>query len=201
MKILHIDSSANSKDESISRKLSAHIVARLQSTNTDATVVYRDVAIDQLPHVDDSIRKAWMPDRAPDTDVDAVAARSKQLVDELKSADVIVIGAPMYNFSVPSTLKAWIDHVAIAGQTFQYTEAEPKGLLNGKVYLAMSSGGVYTEGPAEQMNYLGPYLTNVLQFLGIKKVESIYAEGVAYGPEQAAEALTAAMSTVDAMIK
>lgn len=201
MKILHIDSSANSVEESYSRKLSAHIVARLQSTHTGATVIYRDVAIDQLPHVDNSIREAWMPARAPDTDIDAVAARSKQLVDELKSADVVVIGAPMYNFSVPSTLKAWIDHVAIAGQTFQYTEAGPKGLLNGKVYLAMSSGGVYSKGPAEQMNYLGPYLTNVMQFLGMEQVHSIYAEGVAYGPEHAAEALTAAMSTVDALIK
>ena len=110
-------------------------------------VTYRDVAADRLPHVDSTIRQAWMPEGEKDAALTATAGRSKTLVDELKAADIVVIGSPMYNFTVPSTLKAWIDHVAIAGQTFRYTETGPKGLLTGKAYLVLSSGGVYSQGP------------------------------------------------------
>ena len=162
MKILHIDSSASDARTSHSRRLSADIVAALNEKHADASVTYRDVAKDRLPHIDTTIRDAWNPDSEKDAALTELAERSGKLVDELKAADIVVIGAPMYNFTVPSTLKAWIDHVAIAGQTFKYTEQGPKGLLSSKAYLALSSGGVYTSGPAEKAEHLGTYLATVL---------------------------------------
>ena len=128
------------------------------------------------------------------------AARSKTLIDELKAADVLIIGSPMYNFTVPSTLKSWIDHVAIAGQTFQYTPTGPKGLLEGKAYLALSSGGVYSQGPFSAVEHLGTYLIAILGFLGIKDVEVVRAEGVAYGPEQDEAAMASAHERIGMLI-
>lgn len=127
MHILHIDSSASDGVTSHSRRLSAELVEKLKAANAGATVTYRDVAKDRLPHVDMTIRQAWSPEGEKDSALSETAARTKAAVDELKAADVLVIGSPMYNFSVPSTLKSWIDHVVIAGQTFGYTESGPKG--------------------------------------------------------------------------
>lgn len=115
MNILHIDASASDAATSHSRRLSAELVERLKTANPGASVVYRDVVVDRLPHVDMTIRQAWAPEGEKDASLAATMARSTELVSELKAADVIVIGSPMYNFTVPSTLKAWIDHVAIAG--------------------------------------------------------------------------------------
>ena len=200
MNILHIDSSANDAATSHSRRLSAAMVEKLKAAHPGASVVYRDVAVDRLPHVDMTIRQAWMPEGEKDESLTATAARSKALVDELKAADVVVIGSPMYNFTVPSTLKAWIDHVAIAGQTFQYTPTGPKGLLTGKAYLALSSGGIYSQGPFAAVEHLATYLTGILGFLGISDVEVVRAEGVAYGPEQDAAAMKAAKERIDTLV-
>ena len=200
MNILHIDASASDAATSHSRRLSAELVEKLKAANPGATVVYRDVAADRLPHVDMTIRQAWMPEGAKDTALGETAARSKKLVDELKAADILVIGSPMYNFSVPSTLKSWIDHVAIAGQTFQYTESGPKGLLTGKAYLALSSGGIYSQGPFAQVEHLATYLKALLGFLGIGEVEVVRAEGVAYGPEQDKAAMTAAKERIGTLV-
>ena len=106
----------------------------------------------------------------------------------------------MYNFTVPSTLKAWIDHVAIAGQTFRYTASGPEGLLTGKAYLAPSSGGVYSQGSFAPNEHLATYLTALLGFLGIKDIEVVRAEGVAYGPEQDAAAMSAARTRIGALV-
>ena len=200
MNILHIDSSASDAAASHSRRLSAELVGKLKAANPGATVTYRDVAADPLPHVDMTIRQAWMPEGEKDASLTATAARSKALVDELKAADIVVIGAPMYNFTVPSTLKAWIDHIAIAGQTFQYTATGPKGLLTGKAYLALSSGGVYSQGPFAPAEHLATYLTSLLGFLGISDVEVVRAEGVAYGPEQDKAAMTSAHERIGALV-
>ena len=132
MHILHIDCSATDGMDSHSRRLSAALVEKFKAANAGTTVTYRDVAKDRLPHVDMTIRQAWSPEGEKDRDLSETAARSKAAVDQLKAADVLVIGAPMYNFSVPSTLKSWIDHVVIAGQTFRYTESGPVGLLTGE---------------------------------------------------------------------
>lgn len=200
MNILHIDASASDVAVSHSRRLSAELVEKLRAANPGTSVVYRDVAVDRLPHVDMTIRQAWMPEGEKDASLTATATRSKALVDELKASDVVVIGSPMYNFTVPSTLKAWIDHIAIAGQTFQYTSSGPKGLLNGKAYLALSSGGVYSQGPFAAVEHLATYLTAILGFLGIGDVEVVRAEGIAYGPEQDKAAMASAQERIGTLI-
>ena len=200
MNILHVDASASDAASSHSRRLSAELVAKLKAANPGAVVVYRDVAADPLPHVDMTIRQAWLPEGEKDSSLTATAARSKVLVDELKAADVVVIGSPMYNFTVPSTLKAWIDHVSIAGQTFQYTQTGPKGLLTGKAYLALSSGGVYSQGPFAAVEHLATYLAAILGFLGIGDVQVVRAEGIAYGPEQDKAAMTAAQERIGSLV-
>ena len=135
-----------------------------------------------------------------DASLSATAARSKALVDELKAADVVVIGSPMYNFTVPSTLKSWIDHIAIAGQTFRYSPTGAEGLLNGKAYLALSSGGVYSQGPFAAAEHLATYLTAILGFLGIRDVEVVRAEGIAYGPEQDKAAMASAKERIATLL-
>ena len=200
MNILHIDASASDASASHSRRLSAAVVEKLKAANPGATVVDRDGAVDRLPHIDMTIRQAWTPEGEKDASLTATAARSKALVDELKAADVLVIGSPMYNFSVPSTLKAWIDHIAIAGQTFQYTPSGAKGLLTGKAYLALSSGGVYSQGPFAAVEHLGTYLAAILGFLGIGDVEVVRAEGVAFGPEQDKAAMASAQERIGTLI-
>ncbi len=200
MNILHIDASASDAATSHSRRLSAELVDRLKAANPGASVAYRDVAVDRLPHVDTTIRQAWLPEGEKDAALVATATRSKALVDELKDADVVVIGSPMYNFTVPSTLKAWIDHVAIAGQTFQYTPNGPEGLLTAKAYLALSSGGVYSQGPFTSAEHLATYLTAILGFLGIRDVEVVRAEGVAYGPEKDKAAMASAEAHIRTLV-
>ena len=200
MNILHIDASASDAATSHSRRLSAELVEKLKAATPGAKVVYRDVAADQLPHVDMTIRQAWSPEGEKDTLLAAAAARSKAVVDEVKAADVIVIGSPMYNFTVPSTLKAWIDHIAIAGQTFAYTPSGPRGLLTGKAYLALSSGGVYSQGPFAAAEHLATYLTVLLNFLGISDVEVVRAEGVALSPDRDKAAMEAARERIGTLV-
>ena len=200
MNILHIDASASDAATSHSRRLSAALVEKLKAAYPGASVVYRDVSADRLPHVDMTIRQAWVPEGEKDETLTATATRSKSIVDELKAADIVVIGSPMYNFTVPSTLKAWIDHVAIAGQTFQYTPTGPKGLLKGKAYLALSSGGIYSQGPFAPSEHLSTYLTSVLNFLGISDVMVVRAEGVAYGSEQDAAAMESAQERIRSLV-
>lgn len=200
MNILHIDASASDAATSHSRRLSAELVQKLKAANPGASVTYRDVAANPLPHVDMTIRQAWTPEGEKDASLTATETRSRAMVDELKAADVVVIGSPMYNFSVPSTLKAWIDHIAIAGQTFQYTPSGAKGLLSGKAYLALSSGGVYSQGPFAPLEHLSTYLTAILSFLGISSVEVVRAEGVAYGPKQDKAAMISAQERIVALV-
>lgn len=199
MNILHIDASASDADTSHSRRLSAAVVRQLDR-NGEATVTRRDVAADPLAHVDMTIRQAWLPDDQRDPAHSDLRRRSGELVDELKAADTIVIGAPMYNFTVPSTLKSWIDHICIAGQTFRYGESGPVGLLTGKrAVLALSSGGVYSEGAAAGLEFLDSYLRGVLGFLGVTDVTTVRAEGTSMGPEQEAEAMAEATGRIEAL--
>lgn len=199
MNILHIDASASNIATSHTRRLSSELVERLKASNPGATIVYRDVVANQLPHVDMTIREAWTTENNADAGLAGTVNRSKALVDELKAADVVVIGSPMYNFSVPSTLKAWIDHICIAGQTFSYTAEGPRGLLSGKVYLVLSSGGIYSQGPSALNDYLSTYLEAIFRFLGVEDVEVIRAEGIAYGPEQEQAAMASAAEKIEAI--
>jgi len=184
MKLLHIDASALG-DNSVSRQLSAAVVARFKDSVEDLEVSYRDLDADPIPHLRGSSLAG--ADAAEVADAERVMA-------QFLAAEVIVIGAPMYNFSVPSTLKAWIDRVAVAGKTFKYTEAGAVGLAGGKrVIIASSRGGIYTDSPAD---FQEPFLRQVFAFMGIDQVEFVRAEGIAYSPKHREEAIAAALASL-----
>ena len=131
----------------------------------------------------------------------ALVAESDALIDELQSADVVALGLPLYNCGIPSTLKAYFDHIARSGRSFSYGENGPKGLVTGKkVYVVLASGGVYSEGAAVQMDHAIPYLRSVLGFLGMTDVEVIRVEGVGMGPEATAKALDKATARIEALV-
>ena len=130
----------------------------------------------------------------------AVVVRCEQYIGELKAADVIVLGAPMHNLSIPSTLKSWIDHVVVANQTFRYTQEGPRGLIEGKrAILALARGGAYAASPLAAMDFQEPYLRAILGFIGIREIEAIVVEGVALGPDSAARAVDHAKGLVAAI--
>ena len=191
MNILHIVSSSRG-NASYSNRVASNVVDELVSRNPGATVTVRNVATDPLPHIDDDFLAATRTPQGPQTERQRVAlAQSDALVDELFAADLVVIGAPMINFTIPTTLKAWIDNVARPGRTFSYSEAGPKGLVTGKqVVLVAAKGGVYAANPA--LDFQVPYLKGVLAFLGMTDVEVLDVEGTAYGPEIAEKAVAAA---------
>jgi FMN-dependent NADH-azoreductase len=183
MKILHIDSSITG-DQSVSRQLTARIVNRLRRTSA-ASVRYRDLAQDPLPHL------TFAPE--------AQVAHSASLAEFLE-ADVIVIGAPMYNFAIPSQLKAWIDSINVAGKTFRYTEKGPVGLAGSKrAIVASSRGGVYSDGPMTELDHQEQYLRTVLGFIGITDVEFVRAEGVAMGADVRQSAIDRALAHADTL--
>ena len=166
MTTLHIDSSI-SGDNSASKAISRSIVERLEARGTAGAVVRRDLVADPLPHLT----------------LDAFADTS--VLDEFLAADTVVIGAPMYNFTLPSQLKAWLDRILVAGKTFRYTESGPEGLAGGKrVIVALARGGFYDAGsPAAGLEHLETYLRGVFGFIGIEP-EFVAADGLAIGPEQ-----------------
>jgi len=175
--ILHIDSSINGEN-SASRTVSRSIVEQLRSARCGEEVVYRDLASDPLSHLT----------------LDAFADTS--VLDEFLAADTIVIGAPMYNFTLPSQLKAWIDRLLIAGQTFRYTANGPEGLAGGKrVIVALARGGFYdANSPAASLEHLETYLRGVFNFIGINP-EFVAADGLAVSPEQREESISQALGT------
>ncbi|KEC75330.1 (acyl-carrier-protein) phosphodiesterase [Rhizobium leguminosarum bv. phaseoli CCGM1] len=184
--------------ESLSTPIAVDLAEKLKNQKPGSVVVRRDLAANPLPHIDDlftaAIRK---PAEARTAEEIAAIKTSDELVNELLAADTIVISTGLINFSIYSSLKTWIDNVARAGLTFKYTETGPVGLVTGKkVYVVLTSGGVYSQGPAAPLNHAVPYLKSVLGFLGITDVETIYVEGLAFGPEAAEKAIDAAKSRV-----
>ena len=187
MTILHITASIRG-EESVSRKLSSTIVAQLRE-RTGAEMIERDLSVNDLPYID---AERFAANLAPHADRSAeqheLAAIADTLIDELEQADTIVLGVPIYNFSVPATVKAWADLVARAGRTFKYTENGPVGELTGKkAYIAIASGGTPVEGV---MDFMTPWLRHFLGFLGISDVETVAADAImgAGGEERIAEA-------------
>jgi FMN-dependent NADH-azoreductase len=195
MKLLHINSSPLGT-QSVSRELTRRTVAEWQAAHPGTTVEVLDLAQDAPPHLDlDSLGFRLGPDAAGLSEVQKREnARSEQLVSQFLAADVIVVGAPMYNFGIPSQLKAWIDRIAQAGRTFTYTEKGPQGLAGGKtVIVASSRGGVYSTNPAlAGLDHQESYLKTVFGFFGITDVRFVRAEGVAMGEAAKAKALSAA---------
>ena len=186
MKLLHLDSSILGQ-HSASRELGAAIVARWQRDVRGIEVTYRDLAANPLPHLSGGSLAQANADEA---------ATAAAVMDEFLSADVIVVGAPMYNFGIPSQLKAWIDRVAVAGKTFRYTADGPHGLAGGKqVIVAATYGGKH---PVESgRNFVEPYLGQVFAFLGIDDVEFVSADGLSVSPEQRVTSISAARARID----
>lgn len=185
-------------EHSNSRAMAAHFKARLLERHPEARIVERDLARQPLPHIDATMIGSYYtaPDQRTEEQKQAIAT-SEALVDELLAADTIVIGTPMHNFSITSGLKAWIDHVARVGRTFQYTENGPRGLVEGKkVYVLSASGGNYSEEtPVAAMNHIDPYLKTILGFMGMTDVTFIHAWGMA----SSEEGLTKAKAEIDAL--
>lgn len=178
-------------DAGRSSQLADAFVARWRENNPGGRVVRRDLSESPVPHLTQERFGAALTAQQDRTAEQAQeAALADTHVEELLAADVLVIGVPIYNFHVPSTLKAWIDHVARAGTTFRYTSSGPEGLLRGKrAYVFAASGGQYAGTEAD---FYTPYLRHFLGFLGIQQVEFTYAEGLAMGEERSNTAMRAA---------
>jgi len=177
--ILHITSSLNSSD-SFSNKLSQTIADKLLAEFPDSTITRRDLLKTSVPHLGAPEFEAFriLPEERTELQKSAVEI-SDQLTHELMDSDIIVIGVPLYNFGIPSVLKAWLDHIVRAGITFKYSEKGVEGLVrNKKVYLAISSGGVYSEGPMKSFDFTEPYLRAVLGFIGLTDVTTFRVEGI-----------------------
>ena len=187
--VLYVSSSPRSG--SYSTSVADRVISEIRQADPDAKVITRDLARTPIPHVDADFLQATRSAEGPQTDTQRrIVARSDALIDEVFAADVIVISAPMYNFSIPSTLKAWIDYIARPGRTFSYSEKGPEGLVKGKrVIIINAKGGIYSSGPAQALEHQSTYLRGVLGFLGMTDVESIDIEGVGYGPEAAQKAV------------
>ena len=185
MKVLHIDSSILGEG-SASRALTRGIVERLKSEHREAEVTYLDLAAEGLPHLSQSALA-----RSDESET----ARNARALEQFLAADVLVIGAPIYNFSIPSQLKAWIDRIAVAGKTFRYTANGPEGLAGGKeVIVAMARGGLV--GADARGEFGESYLRFLFGFLGITNVRFVHAQGLAISPEHRAESLKAAHAAI-----
>ena len=203
MKLLHIDSSPLAGN-SVSRQLTERVVAQWRATHPGTTVDYLDLAKDAPTHLNmDSLGFRAGPKAEGLSEVQKRENEiSEKLVSQFLAADVVVVGAPMYNFSVPSQLKAWIDRVAQAGRTFTYTDKGPKGLAGGKtVIVASTRGGVYSTNPAMAgLDHQESYLKTVFGFFGITDVRFVRAEGVAMGDAAKANALAQAELAIKAQV-
>ncbi|MGH8216551.1 MAG: FMN-dependent NADH-azoreductase [Rhodanobacteraceae bacterium] len=186
MKLLHIDSSVLG-DNSASRKLTSAIVARLHREHGNLEVVYRDLAAQTLPHFTPVLAEGH-----------PCVSRNAEILDEFLAADIVVIGAPMYNFTIPSQLKAWIDRILAAGKTFRYTEDGPEGLAGGKrVIIASARGGIYSDAAGKTSDFQEAYLRRIFQFMGIEEPEFVRAEGLNLGATQREAAMARAHRQIE----
>lgn len=195
MKLLHLDSSILG-DASASRQLSKAVVEAWSVASPGVQVTYRDLASDALSHFSAAcLVAAGTPAELRDAAQRHETELAERTLEEFLAADAIVIGAPMYNFAIPSQLKAWIDRIAVAGKTFKYTENGVVGLAGGKtVVIASSAGGVHAGLPSGQAHE--DYLVRMLNFVGIDDIEIVRAEGLAYGDEPRAEAMKGAAQRI-----
>ena len=193
MKLLHIDSSVLGP-HSVSRQVSAAIVDRLRKATPHLDVSYRDLTLTPLAHLSGSHLAAGqgaVPEAALQPDI----AAGQAVLEEFLAAGIVVLGAPMYNFTIPSQLKAWIDRILVAGKTFKYSAQGVEGLAgNKRVIIAVSRGGFYGAGtPMAALEHLETYLRGVFGFIGVKNLEFIAADGIQVGPEHREKALAGAL--------
>ncbi|SFY09110.1 FMN-dependent NADH-azoreductase [Pseudomonas sp. NFACC49-2] len=178
-RVLIIESSARQQD-SVSRQLTQTFIKQWQAAHPGDEISVRDLAVNPVPHLDANLLGGWMKPAEQRNEVETASLeRSNQLTDELLAADVLVMAAPMYNFAIPSTLKAWLDHVLRAGVTFKYTPTGPQGLLVGKrAFVLTARGGIHAGGSSDHQE---PYLRQIMGFIGIHDVTFIHAEGMNLG--------------------
>jgi FMN-dependent NADH-azoreductase len=200
MKLLHIDASILGGN-SVSRQLSAAAVERLRQTNPGIEVTYRDITSTPLAHLTGAHLAAAQGATPEASDVREDVAASQAVLDEFLAADIIVIGAPMYNFTIPSQLKAWIDRILVAGKTFKYTDKGVNGLAAGKrVIVTISRGGLYgADTPSAAGEHLETYLRWVFGFIGIHDPEIIVAEGTQISPEHREKAMAGALQAATSL--
>lgn len=194
MKVLHVDSGILG-DQSVSRRLTAGLVARLKRDNPTAEITYRDLVAQPIGHLSGAhlAAAAHVPD-ALDPALRSDLAKGNAALEEFLAADVVVIGAPMYNFAIPSQLKAWIDRLAVAGKTFRYTANGAEGLVGGKtVIIASTRGGLYgPDTPRAAFDHQEPYLRAVFGFMGITDIQFVRAEGLNISPDAKQSAIAKA---------
>ena len=197
MKLLHVDSSIMNGD-SVSRDLSSKLVAALSERHPDAQIKYSDLANSPLGHLTLAHLASQQGALAPDA-LTADIALGRQALEDFLEADVVVVGAPMYNFGIPSQLKAWLDRLAVAGKTFRYGEQGPMGLCAGKKVLVVSSrGGIFSEGtPLAPMDHQEAHLRAFFGFLGIQDVYVVRAEGLAMGAALREQAIASAKARME----
>jgi len=196
-KLLHLDSSVLGP-HSVSRQLSAAIVDRLRQTTPSLEIVYRDLIMVPLAHLSGTHLAAAQGNAPADSLVQQELAAGQTALEEFLSSDIVVLGAPMYNFSIPSQLKAWIDRIVVAGKTFKYGAQGPEGLAgNKRVIIAVSRGGYYgADTPMAAFEHLESYLRGIFGFIGVKNLEFIAADGIQLGPEHREKALASALDAV-----
>jgi FMN-dependent NADH-azoreductase len=195
MKLLHIDSSVLGP-HSVSRQVSAAIVDRLQKATPALEIVYRDLTTTPLAHLSGSHLAAAQGAMPEAVALQQDLAAGQTVLEEFLAADIVVIGAPMYNFTIPSQLKAWLDRILVAGKTFKYSAQGAEGLVGDKrLIIAIARGGFYGAGtPSAAAEHHETYLRAVFSLIGIVNPEIIVAEGVQIGPEQREKALESALT-------
>jgi|SRR5580658_3970332 FMN-dependent NADH-azoreductase len=200
MKLLHVDASILGAS-SASRQLSSAVVERLRRATPDLQITYRDLAANPLWHLSGAHLAAAQGASPESADLRRDVATGQAVLDEFLAADVVVIGAPMYNFTIPSQLKAWIDRIVVAGKTFRYGTSGPEGLAGSKrVIIAISRGGLYGPGaPAAALEHLETYLRGILGFIGVRDPEFIIAEGLLLGPQQREKSIQRALQAAGAL--
>ena len=196
MKLLHLDAAITGAN-SASRQLTAAVVEKLKHENPGLSLTYRDLAAAPLPHLTGAHLAAGQGAVPESAAIAAEIIQGTAALDEFLAADIVVIGAPMYNFSLPSQLKSWIDRIAVAGKTFRYGPNGPEGLVGGKrVIIAVSRGGLYgQQTPMAAFEHVESYLRGVFGFLGVIP-HFIVAEGLAISPDQRATAIAVALENV-----
>jgi FMN-dependent NADH-azoreductase len=199
MKLLHLDSSVLGP-HSVSRQVSAAIVERLRKATPGLEITYRDLTLTPLAHLSGPYLAAGQA-VAPDASLQEDIAAGQAVLEEFLAADIVVLGAPMYNFTIPSQLKAWIDRILVAGKTFKYGQQGVQGLAgNKRVIAAISRGGFYGAGtPAAVGEHLETYLRWVFGFIGISNPEFISADGIQVGPEHREKAVSDALRAANTL--
>lgn len=195
MKLLHIDSSILA-DHSASRQLSRSVVEAFSAVEATTQVIYRDLASEALTHFSAAtLAAAGTPEEGRDAAQQQEVASNEATLQEFLDADVVVIGAPMYNFTIPSQLKAWIDRITVAGRTFRYTETGPEGLCGDKQVIIVSTAGGLHVGQPTSVGH-EDFLKVLFGFIGVTNLKFVFAHGLAYGEEPRANAMTAAQKQI-----